>query len=317
MKLIISQLQALRTYISREFYYTMADLMVNHGWMQIDTYALWHCPGTIKDKLHKACGELPEIILFWEGYDFLDAHFADIDRLACRKFILADDLHYWNEQMKARKLGGFALCEKILSTCAYAWDSFYPEVQAAQKVVWVPHSASPDFMIRYNHSPQNSIFLSGAMSEHYPLRRQMMELHARCSYSIVHHRHPGYHSGYDYDNDESIGRGYAEKINTYLAGFADSAIYKYVVAKYFEIPATGTLLLADDAVSGPLKELGFTENKHYLPVSKEDLEDKVQYVLDQNNHEDLDRIRKSGQELVWERHKTSDRAWQIDEVCTN
>jgi hypothetical protein len=31
----------------------------------------------------------------------------------------------------------------------------------------------------------------------------------------------------------------------------------------------------------------------------------------------LDQIRKRGQELVWERHKSIDRARQIDAACTN
>jgi hypothetical protein len=88
-----------------------------------------------------------------------------------------------------------------------------------------------------------------------------------------------------------------------------------VIAKYFEIPATGALLLADDAVAGPLKELGLIEYRHYLPVSCNDLEEKVHYVLDEKNHEELDEVRKLGQELIWERHKTSDRARMIDEIC--
>jgi hypothetical protein len=317
MKLIISNLGALRTYVSREFYYIMSDLIKDYGWKQIETHELWNGAGTINDKLQDAFGELPEIILFWEGYEFLEAHGAEVERLACHKFLLADDLHCWNEQMKRKKLGGFALCEKVLATYAYVWDEFYPELSGVKKVVWIPHSASPDFMLPYNHCPQNSIFLSGALTAHYPLRRQMKILHEQRSYSIAHHSHPGYHCGYDYDKDEDIGRGYAEKINTYRTGFTDSLIYKYVVAKYFEIPATGALLLADDAVSELLEKLGFIENKHYLPVSKDNLEERIRYVLDERNHDELDKVRRRGQDLVWQRHKTSDRARQINEACAS
>lgn len=217
--------------------------------------------------------------------------------------------------MRQRKLVSFALCETILSTYGYIWSKFYPEFCGVKKVVWVPHSASPDFLLRYNQHPENSIFLSGAMTVHYPLRREMKILQEHSSYSIAYHCHPGYYCGYDYEKNEDIGSGYAEKINRHRTGFTDSLIYKYVVAKYFEIPATGALLFADDAVSGPLKELGFIENRHYLPVSKENLEERVQYILDKRNHEELDEIRRNGQELVRERHKTSDRARQIDEEC--
>jgi hypothetical protein len=316
MKLIVSELEALRTYVSREFHYVMLDLINHFNWTHIETWKLWNGAGSIRDRLLAELGEIPETILFWEGYEFLNAHAAEMFYLPCHKVIVADDLHWWDEPMRLRKLVGFAMCEMVLSTCGYAWNKFYPEFSGTKRVVWIPHSASPDFMLPYNTRPENSILLSGALSHHYPLRQQMKALHERSSYSIGYHGHPGYYCGYDYETNEDIGRSYAENINRHRAGFTDSLIYGYVVAKYFEIPATGALLFADDAVTGPLKELGFIEDTHYLPVSKENLEEKVRYVLDESNHEELDEIRRRGQELVWERHKTSDRARQIDAACT-
>src|ERR1700682_3908036 len=100
MKLIVSQLAALRNYVSREFYYVMKDLMTYYNWKQIETSSLGDGPETIRATLLNEFGELPETILFWEGYEFLAAHEADICRLECHKFILADDLHWWNEEMR-------------------------------------------------------------------------------------------------------------------------------------------------------------------------------------------------------------------------
>jgi len=315
MKLIVSQMEALSGYISREFHYVMSDLIKDYGWRQIDSLQLLYAPGSIRKKLLDTFGELPETILFWEGHDFLPARFSEIYPLECHKIIFADDLHWWNEQMRLRKLVSFGLCDVVLSPYAYLWTDFYPELAGAKRLVWIPHAASPDFAIDYNQSPDNSLFLSGAKSDHYPLRRQVMKLHAQGAYSIIHHRHPGYHCGYDHARDENVGRGYAEKINSCRAGFTDSLIYGYVVAKYFEIPATGALLLADDAVSDPLRQLGFIENQHYLPVSQENLDERIQFVLDEANHDELDVIRRAGQELVQSRHRTSDRARSINEVC--
>ncbi|MDT7540195.1 MAG: hypothetical protein QOE33_99 [Acidobacteriota bacterium] len=312
----MSHLEALRGYVSREFYYVMTELMARHGWRQIETLRLWNGPGTIERTLLSEFGELPQCILFWEGYELLSIFADDIYRLDCRKFIIADDLHWWDEQMRRRKSVGFALCDAVLSTYAYLWDEFYPEFCGTKRLVWVPHSASPDFMLRYNPDSANSIFLSGAMTAHYPLRLKMKGLHERGSYPITYHPHPGYYCRHDYEEDESVGCGYAQHINACRAGFTDSLIYKYLVAKYFEIPATGALLFADDSVRAPLTELGFIENEHYVPVSEENLEEKIRDVLDESNHVKLDEIRRKGQELVWERHKTSDRAKQIDKACT-
>ena len=74
-------------------------------------------------------------------------------------------------------------------------------------------------------------------------------------------------------------------------------------------------MFADDAVDEQLKQLGFIAGEHYFPVSKGNLEESIRYVLDQANQDEMDAIRKRGQQLVWERHKTTDRARRINEVC--
>ncbi len=314
MKLIVSQFKAMRRYVSREFYYVMADLIKEFGWRQTEPHRLWPKRGSIKDRLLAEFGELPEIILFWEEFSFLNAHASEILQLDCRKCIFCDDLHWWREEMRRSKLAGFAMCDIVISPYAYLWTNFYPQLPHA-RVAWVPHAASPDFMIVFNEEPENSIFLSGAVNEYYPMRQQMKELAQQRVYSIVYQSHPGYHCSHDYDNSQNVGRGFAKKINRYRAAFTDSLKYGYVLAKYFEIPATGALLLADDKVAPQLRLLGFEENVHYLPVSSSNLKEQIRFVLAEENHAQLDEIRRNGQTLVWERHSTSDRAKQIDEAC--
>ncbi|HEV7744735.1 MAG TPA: glycosyltransferase [Pyrinomonadaceae bacterium] len=314
MKLIIAPLEEWQTYVSREFSYVISDLVATYGWQHIESNKLW--TGSLQEQLIDEFGELPETILFYESYELLQARAREIYRLGCRKFLFADDLHWWIEEWRQRKLVSFALCDGVLSTYGYAWNKFFPEFCETKKVVWVPHSASPDFMLQYNAQPDNSILLSGAVNRFYPLRQQMKALHANGAYAISYHDHPGYFTGYDYDNDRSIGRGYANTINRHRAAFTDSLTFGYVVAKYFEIPATGALLLAENVLSDPLRELGFIENVHYVPVSQENMEEQIQYVLDEKNHEELDQIRRNGQKLVWDRHKTTDRARQIDIECS-
>ncbi|HKE56494.1 MAG TPA: glycosyltransferase [Pyrinomonadaceae bacterium] len=315
MKLIVSYLEALRTYVSREFYYIMSDLVSIHGWRHVETGELMARGGNLGDNLYSEFGELPEIILFWESYELIEKHAADIYLLNCRKFVFADDLHWFDEHGRIRKSLGFALSDGVLATYGYCWDHFYPEFCGSKRVVWVPHATSPDFMIPYNPQAQNFILLSGAMSFHYPLRQQLKDLHELGSYAIVHQQHPGYYTGYDYQNDEMVGTNFARKLNSYRTAFTDALVYRYVVAKYFEIPATGALLLADEAVEEQLSQLGFNKYQHYVPVSAENLEEQIQFVLDERNHEQLDQIRKAGQDLVWQRHRTCDRARQIDAAC--
>ena len=93
------------------------------------------------------------------------------------------------------------------------------------------------------------------------------------------------------------------------------SVYNYIVAKHFEIAATGSLLMAEENVSPFLRELGFHKDVHYIAVSKRNLESRIRFVLNKENHARLDEIRRRGQSLVLEKHKTSDRASLIDRIC--
>ena len=316
MKLVVAELDARSKYVSREFAYLINDLTSKYGWTHVETEGLLGGPGSLKDVILRRFGELPEILLLWEGYYVLDARAKEFQDLDCQKWILCDDLHWWSDEMKRSKQLAFSMCDAILSTYGYVFDQYYPELSKQKKVFWLPHSASPDFLLPFNEHPENAIFLSGALSRQYPMRLRMKELFDRRSYPIVFHQHPGYRCNYDYENDAAVGRAYAKRINSYRIGFTDCLQYRYTVAKYFEIPATGSLLLADDAVSEPLSTMGFIENQHYIATSSRDLEEKIAYVLDEKNHDRLDQIRKSGQELIWQKHKTSDRASMLDRICT-
>lgn len=107
----------------------------------------------------------------------------------------------------------------------------------------------------------------------------------------------------------------ARRINSSRAAFTDASKFNYLLAKFFEIPATGALLVGDAAVEKELSQLGFCQRVHYIPVSDATLESELRHILDAKNHAELDEIRRQGQHLVWERHKTGDRARLIDDVC--
>ena len=315
MKLIVSHLEAVRTYVTRELYYIQHDLITNHGWRHIEANALWHGAGSLEHKLRIALGKLPELIILWEAYELVYKHCREMQGLKCCKFFFADDLHWWNRRMREMKVIVFGVSDAILSPYVYRWTNLFPEL-ARKRTVWVPHSASTDFILPFNPDAENTIFLSGAINEAYPLRQRMLELHREGSYAIRYHRHPGYYCGYDYERDARIGRGYAEKIRECRVGFADSVFpYAYLVAKFFEIPATGALLLADDTVSEPLNRLGFVAGRHYVPVSQKNLQSQIDYVLSERSHDELDQIRRNGYALVHQQHQTSDRARFINAVC--
>jgi len=317
MKLLVSWMRELGGYVSREFYYIMQDLISVHGWRQMQPSAMPQCPGSVEECLRNEFGEIPDVVLFWEAYDLFNLVAPALKDLGCRTVLFADDMHmlWGQESRRSAKLQAFSQCDVLLASYAYVFDEFYPELRGRKTVVWTPHSASPDFGLPFNSDPENAVLLSGALGGLYHLRLQLKELQKQGRYPIVQHAHPGYAENYDYDTDTRVGVGYARTINRFKAAFTDALTLGYVVAKHFEIPATGTLLVADGAVSGPLRELGFCENVHYIPVTAENLEEKIQYILDERNRVEIEEIRRRGQELVLNNHRTWHRAELIDTAC--
>ena len=289
-------------------------LIAKLGWAHMDTRTLSESPVSVKECLLSYLGELPDSVLIWESYWFIAGYRHELESLGAHVAVFADDLHCHSESVRAAKALSFASCDCILSTYKDVFADFFPDVPT-EKVFWVPHAASPDFHLPFNGEPNNALLVSGAMSDFYPLRQHVASLEADPGLAVVCDAHPGYHCGYDYDTDQRVGNGYAERIRSFRAAFTDGSRFNYVLAKHFEIPATGALLVADRSLRASLHALGYVDGEHYVSVTQGNVENKIRDLLEESNHEELDRIRRAGQCLVRSRHRSRDRAELIDRIC--
>lgn len=80
------------------------------------------------------------------------------------------------------------------------------------------------------------------------------------------------------------------------------------MAKVFEIPAAGCLLLLNAEMVPIVARLGFMPLVHYVPYTASTLDSVVNAVLDPVNADAVDTVRRQGQALVWARHTVSHRA---------
>jgi hypothetical protein len=310
-KLVVAPFTALRHYVSREFWRMLSALVWNHEWYWYETYALPPGRELMPDMLRDFFGVVPEVVLFWESYAEVARHTRWLQDVGTRVYVMTDDLH----KDRAGMVEALLSADGILSTYPRSLFERFPPVDRA-RVTWMPHSASSDFVLPLNPDPRyRQVFVSGAMNEIYPLRMLMRSLGLRRPELVRLQDHPGYRTNYSYPDDVRVGRGYAQSIRSCLAAFTDGSRYRYLVAKHFEIPATGALLLADRVMAPQLAELGLIDGEHYVSVSAEDFEPTVERVLDPRNGEEIDAIRQRGHDLVYERHTTAHRALQIDAVC--
>lgn len=164
----------------------------------------------------------------------------------------------------------------------------------------LPYSIDHTFIPPFNQNPINELLLSGFIEKpHYPMRYKILELTNTFPIYVLNH------PSYGILQHNYVGKLYLEKINEYItaATCCASQKYNYVLAKYFEIPATGSLLFAYvDPVRDCLKKYGFEDMVNMISFNEVDLVDKITYILDPANREIIDKIRLNGYNLIMERH---------------
>lgn len=120
---------------------------------------------------------------------------------------------------------------------------------------------------------------------------------------------------YSFNRRQRVGRGgndaaaFARELNRYVSCFTCASAYGYTVAKYYEIPACGTLLFAEKTAL--LDEFGYVDGVNFVEVSPEDFRDKFHHYLREIHPDDRRRIAAAGRELVASRHTWRHRAQGI------
>jgi hypothetical protein len=249
-------------------------------------------------------------VLFWNVNSWIKNNWDKIMEAQFLKMIYFDDIHQKKSIAIFRRkiINHF---DRILATYAYLFPRVFSDVpKVAEKVVWLPHFIRDEFWVPYQPDPLPRILLSGTIEPNiYPFRYQVSQMTHNYPIDILPHM------GYRKQRHDIIGHKYIEHLSRYLVGFTCCSNESYLLAKFFEIPASGALLLAYEApIREQLQALGFIEGKNYLAVDTHNLRERIQYVLDPKNRPVINQIRQQGYQLVWSKHKMSDRARLIDSI---
>jgi len=224
-------------------------------------------------------------------------------------FILsyATDLHsknniYNDEKQKLRDLIHNFDNVYICANYYYCYTRFFNI--NPKRIIKYPPFVDNDFYVEYNNNPINKILLSGTKTKEYPARKKLNYI-------------AGYNNNVEVlKNGIYLGHEYIKYLNKFLCCFtccANKAL-PYIIGKFFEIPSSGSLLLAyDEFVKDELNNLGFIDGENYISCTLNNMEDKIAYILDPNNLEEINRIRKNGYEFVWKYHKQTDRLKYIND----
>lgn len=288
--------------------------LVRLGWkyvLQEDLKKVLEDGGGLIDSLVKMVGERPAAIVFWNTNTLIRNYLKEILEYDGVRSIYADDIHQLGSKMKAFRDCVYGNFEFVFATYGYCFGNFYPEIDL-KKVIWFPHGVPKSYIQDFNLDPVPKILLSGCVNEKtYPMRYRVAGLAGK--YPIASLKH----CGYGKPKHQICGEEYVKYLGKYLVAFTCCSYERtpYIVSKFFEIPASGALLLAyDGLVKAPLAQLGFVDGVHYVAVDDSNLEDKIKYVLDEGNREEINLIRKQGWELVQKRHLLDHRAELLDQT---
>ena len=122
MRLIVAELGAYSHFVSREFSYTIRELIEVYGWRHLEPSTLYG--RGMREKIARHCGDFPEVILFWGGEGFLCEHDREVEKLPAARWFVSDDLHHHGARDMREK--AFLLCDTLLATYAYRVAEYFP-----------------------------------------------------------------------------------------------------------------------------------------------------------------------------------------------
>jgi hypothetical protein len=181
------------------------------------------------------------------------------------------------------------------------------------KMVLSPHFFAPYeryASLPFNENPKMKCLLSGNLdSRFYPLR-DFLSKNTGSIIDILKWPEQRLQS----DPTYVLNDIYAKKINEYFCAIATTTEpMHYLVMKYFEIPAAGTLLLANETED--LKKVGFRPHEHFVPITQDNAISQIADCL--SNPDKYQKIRKQGMEFVRSNHSIKNRIKLIKEILQN
>ena len=222
-----------------------------------------------------------------------------IDTDPCVKLIgYFEDLNCWhNKECIKNKLLAFERFDVLIGTYSQTFSKMYP--QFLHKYIHYPNHFTPFkrfAALEPSPNPIMKCLLSGSATKRYPFRQYIIN---NVPTEI-----------FQYKKKKIRFADYPKFLNSYFCAIATGGSLSTVLAKYLEIPAAGTLLLAEEINDAAL--LGLEANVHYVPITKETVVKKIREVL--KNPEKYVEMRNRATKLVREKHSEINRLEEFKKV---
>lgn len=216
------------------------------------------------------------------GCYVLDVHYAPAFRRA-----------YFNREAKP---------DIIFSASKYPFLKVFPETEP--RFSWLPFGVNTEMFKDYGLEKDIRYSLMGLMDSKYPFRHAVLQ-GMKNEPGFVHFTHPGHRTSYRpglFVHDK-----YASAINRSAMSFTCGSELAIPVAKFFEIPACRTLMLAEP--NADIEELGFVDGVHYVACDRVNFYDNAKRL--DGDAAKRDEIGGNGYDLIHRHHTNEVRAKQF------
>lgn len=266
----------------------------------------------LKNYFLSTYNSIPKYIISFSGVGSFNDIYQVLTKVTNLVFIL-DDIHHGG-LIKKERIPVLKSSKIIFCTYSYLYEQY--KLPKPNKLYFLPHSAR--WICDFNSNPINKILISGRISDiykdrvfahNYGLKNPDKIDILKCNVS---------YRNIDLTNQNIIyGKKFYDSLNKYLCCFVDTT-RNYILAKTFEICASGSLLFCmDTEVKIIMKELGFIDGINYISCNRENFEEKVNWILDVNNINKINEIRFNGYELIKNRHLWTHRMEFLKNILEN
>jgi len=207
-----------------------------------------------------------------------------------------EDLGCWdNKECLRNKETMFEKYDILMGACYKSFKEMYP--QHMHKYVHFPNFFFPLQTYKalgVNPRPKMKCLMAGALNSFYPSRMHIQSIARKKGFKLL-------------DIVRVPFAIYAKTLNNYFCAIATTGRMGNVLAKYLEIPAAGTLLLAEKVME--LEIMGMEPDIHYVSITRKNVLDKIQYVL--SNPDRFLEMRIRTMNFVHKSHSDINRAFQF------
>ena len=235
--------------------------------------------------------------------DFISYSSDNWNKIKIPKALYIEDLH-GNGPIQI-KLALKAGCRVIIHKYLRHFKEVIKKMAGTKntKFIWSPHSVDTNFFKPYGKKTREVVVL-GVANDVYPMRKQ---IHRELRNQLFYERIERPHETATKQKKWPVGIDYVKVIASAKICPTGGSIFHYPVAKYFEIPACGTLLMSDWFPE--LGLLGFVPGENMVVLEPGNLVNQMKWWL--CHKDELQRVTKNGMKLVQENHNSLLRAQQL------